>query len=253
MLDPEQAAAVAEQFGVPIEQVRRDHLLSHLLGALAAAVADRVVFFGGTALARTHLPHGRLSEDIDLIAVGSRSSVVRDVEATLARGVRREYGRLSWGPALSQTRGSQPAVLRTADGLALRVQLLDPTGYPPWPTEVRQLHQRYRDAPPAGLQVPTRAAFAASKAVAWYDRAAPRDLFDLWALAAIEALDEEAAALWVRLGPTGRPLDPEMFASAPDAASWRTQLSGQTRLSVTADEALTAVRRAWARTGAHRD
>lgn len=55
----------------------------------------------------------------------------------------------------------------------MRVQVLGSTGYPPWPTEVRQLHQRYSDAPPARLRILTRAAFAASKTVAWRDRAAP--------------------------------------------------------------------------------
>jgi hypothetical protein len=46
VLDPVEAAAVAAAFGVADEQVRRDHLLSHLLA---------VVFFGGTALAEWNL------------------------------------------------------------------------------------------------------------------------------------------------------------------------------------------------------
>jgi len=250
VLDPDEAVAIAEQFGVAAEQVRRDHLLSHLLSALAVGAGDQVVFFGGTALARTHLPDGRLSEDIDLLAVGDRSPAVADVEATLAAGARREYGRLTWEPALRETHGSQSAVLRTVDGITVRVQLLGSTGYPPWPTEVRDLHQRYSDAPPARLRVFTRAAFAASKAVAWYDRAAPRDLYDLWALAGIGALDAEALDLWMRLGPTGRAPTSDMFATAPVEASWRAQLAGQTRLTVTPDEALDVVRSAWAAAGA---
>ncbi|MFE7415804.1 nucleotidyl transferase AbiEii/AbiGii toxin family protein [Rhodococcus sp. NPDC057529] len=44
------------------------------------------------------------------------------------------------------------------------------------------LIQRYSDAPPARLLVPTLAAFAASKTATWCDRAAARDLWDLWAL-----------------------------------------------------------------------
>ncbi len=118
VLDPDEAVAIAEQFGVAAEQVRRDHLLSHLLSALAVGAGDQVVFFGGTALARTHLPDGRLSEDIDLLAVGDRSPAVADVEATLAAGARREYGRLTWEPALRETHGSQSAVLRTVDGIS---------------------------------------------------------------------------------------------------------------------------------------
>lgn len=48
-------AAVAERFGADLEQVRRDHLISHVLAAIAADVpTDDLVFFGGTALSRTH-------------------------------------------------------------------------------------------------------------------------------------------------------------------------------------------------------
>lgn len=34
-------AAVTERFAVDVEQVRRDHLISHLLGAIAAGVSKR--------------------------------------------------------------------------------------------------------------------------------------------------------------------------------------------------------------------
>jgi len=43
----------------------------------------RIQFIGGTALARTHLPDGRLSEDIDLIAVDDRKAVAADLDAAL--------------------------------------------------------------------------------------------------------------------------------------------------------------------------
>jgi len=47
-------AAVADELGVDLEQVRRDHLISHVLAAIAEGVAtDDLVFFGGTALSRT--------------------------------------------------------------------------------------------------------------------------------------------------------------------------------------------------------
>ena len=103
MLDPGEAAAVAERFGVADVQVRRDHLLSHLLAVLSSRLSEAVVFFGGTALARTHLPGGRLSDDLDLYAVPSRSAVVTELEQALVTGVRREYGRLTWQPPRSAT------------------------------------------------------------------------------------------------------------------------------------------------------
>lgn len=246
MLDPVEAAAVAEEFGVSDEQVRRDHLLSHLLGVLARDLSEAVVFFGGTALARTHLPDGRLSEDLDLLAVPPRKEIVAEVERLLASAVRREYGRLSWDPPLSAVRDVDPAVLRTPDGLTVRVQLLDPASHPAWPTEPQPLVQRYTDAPPATLVVPTLPAFGASKTAAWHDRRAPRDLYDLWGLAGLGALDGTAATLFARLGPTGHPPRPWMFTDAPTTADWTSQLAGQTRVAVGPLEALAVVREAWA-------
>ncbi|MQY24431.1 hypothetical protein NRB20_75670 [Nocardia sp. RB20] len=63
--------SVAIQFGVSPEQVERDHLISHLLAAISRGFGDRLHFIGGTALARTHLVGGRLSEDIDMVAFGN--------------------------------------------------------------------------------------------------------------------------------------------------------------------------------------
>ena len=47
---------IAELFGVGEAQVRRDHVISHALAALSTLGTDDLVFFGGTALSRTHLP-----------------------------------------------------------------------------------------------------------------------------------------------------------------------------------------------------
>ena len=109
--------AVATQFGVAPEQVERDHLISHLLAALSARFADRLHFIGGTALARTHLTDGRLSEDIDLVALGNRTELATEIDAELPRAVARTHGRLSWEPALSAVRDTEAAHLRTARGL----------------------------------------------------------------------------------------------------------------------------------------
>ncbi|MGH3450714.1 MAG: nucleotidyl transferase AbiEii/AbiGii toxin family protein [Haloechinothrix sp.] len=245
MLERGEAAAVAEEFGVADEQIRRDHLLSHLLAVLSTKLPRAVVFFGGTALARTHLPGGRLSEDLDLYAVPRRADVVADVEKVLADGVRREYGRLTWDPPLSSVRDVDPAVLRTADGLTVRVQLLDPAHHPAWPTERRALVQRYSDAPRAKLAVPTAPAFAAAKTTAWQDRHTPRDLYDLWGLARLGLLDMQAARLFAAFGPTGHAPRPWMFTDPPAADSWTTELGGQTRIAVGPAEALAVVRDAW--------
>jgi Nucleotidyl transferase AbiEii toxin, Type IV TA system len=111
MLSPDDQAAVAEKFGVAVSQVRRDHLISHLLAALTVLAADQVVFFGGTALSRTYAPDGRLSEDIDLIATGPRRDVATLIEQGLPRAVRRNFPGLRWEPSLTAVRDTEPAVL----------------------------------------------------------------------------------------------------------------------------------------------
>jgi predicted nucleotidyltransferase component of viral defense system len=181
-LDLDEARAIADRFGVAIEQVRRDHLISHVLAAVSRSHHDEVLFFGGTALARTLLPDGRLSEDVDLITLESRANVTAALEKTLASALRRSHGRITWAPALTAVRDTDAAILLAEDGrLTVRVQLLDHRGCEPWPTAIRDLEQRFSDAVPAALRVPTAPAVAAWKTVAWHDRAAPRDLWDLWA------------------------------------------------------------------------
>lgn len=245
MLTPDEEHTVAEQFGVARAQVRRDHLISHLLAALSQHVADQVLFFGGTALSRTFLPEGRLSEDIDLIALSPRRETAETIEHSLVRAVRREYPGLTWHPPLTAVRDVEPAVLTTRDGTTVRIQLLSRTGYSPWPAEDRKLIQRYSDAPAATLRVPTRESFAAWKTAAWVDRQASRDLYDLWLLTKLGALNTAAAELFRKYGPTNKPPTPDQFAALPDEDTWQRELAGQTRLTLTAAEAIEVVRRAW--------
>lgn len=114
-LDPSAAAATAEKFGVAREQVRRDHLISHILAALQAHTSD-LILFGGTALARTHLPDGRLSEDIDLISVSDRRTVAANISRTIERALLVDYGRVTWTVPLADLRDTEPTTLLTDDG-----------------------------------------------------------------------------------------------------------------------------------------
>ncbi len=245
MLNAADERRVMDCFGVARAQVRRDHLISHVLAAIGKHIPDRVLFFGGTALSRTVITEGRLSEDIDLIALGDRRSTAEDLQRAVVTGLRREYPGLVWQPTLTEVSDVQPARIVTADGLSVRVQLLKRIGYPQWPTERRPLEQRYTDAPPVDLIVPTAASFAAWKTVAWADRQASRDLFDLWSLANAGLIDHGAAGLYRRFGPTNKPPSANLFTTPPDQTDWTRQLAAQTRLTVTADEALHTVRRAW--------
>lgn len=239
----DEAATVAQQFGVALEQVHRDHLISAILAALQTH-ADDLIFFGGTALARTYLYSGRLSEDIDLIAVTDRRSVAHAISRTIERALRVTHGRVNWTVALADTRDTEPASLITDDGVMVRVQLLSAQGYPPWPTAVHDIHQRYSDISLTRLRTPVRDSFAGWKTAAWFERHAPRDLYDLWALALAGALTTSAAELFATHTGLGLPQD-HMFSRAPDAQDWQEQLSGQTRLTISPEEALKIVRSAW--------
>lgn len=246
-MNADERTGVAQQFGVAPEQVERDHLISHLLAFLSRDFSDRIHFIGGTALARTHLPVGRLSEDIDLIAIDDRKALAADLDAALPRALARTHGRLTLDPPLSGVPNTLAAILRSATGMVVRIQLLSARGRVLWPSERRGLEQRYRDAPAAELIVPTLPAFAASKTGTWADRRAPRDLWDLWALNRIGAIDAAALELYRRYGPTNQPPGSYIFEIPPSDSEWQSQLAGQTRLTVDATDALTAVREAWAR------
>lgn len=237
--------SVAAQFGVAPEQVERDHLISHVLAVLSDQFRDRLHFIGGTALARTHVPNGRLSEDIDLIARGGRAEMAEEIDVLMPRALGRSVGRLAWSPRLAEVRDTEAAFLRTVGGLSVKIQLLSSRNRVLWPTEIQTIQQRYRDVPPASLAVPTRGAFAAGKTATWHDRRAARDLWDLWALAGIGAINAESARLYERYGPTNRPPSGHLFDRPLDEAEWVSQLAGQTRLTVTAETALGTVRTAW--------
>ena len=245
-LQPDDLAEVMATFGVAEAQVRRDHAISHILAALSRHGGDELIFFGGTALSRTYLLDERLSEDIDLIAVDHRDDLADVLRKDINTALARTHGRITWSPGWSRNSDVDPAVAVTADGIAIQIQLLRGSRYEPWPTESRQIKQRYRDAPPAILRVPTRLSFAGWKTAAWMDRGAARDLYDLWALDKVGALNPESAALFARHGSTSSPPRSWMFKRAPSALEWQVQLAGQTRLTVTAAEALEAVRTAWA-------
>jgi hypothetical protein len=147
--------------------------------------------------------------------------------------------------SLDEVRNTDPVTLSTDDGIHVRIQLLNAQGYPPWPTALTPVRQRYTDAGAVELRTPTRDSFAAAKTVAWFDRAAPRDLSDLWALAQIGALTKSAARLFREHGPISAPPQPYMFSRPPTEAAWREQLAAQTRLTVGPEQALNAVRAGW--------
>jgi predicted nucleotidyltransferase component of viral defense system len=236
MLEPDELSAVASEYGVAEGQVRRDHLISHILLALSAMDVP-VTFFGGTALARTFLTDpeigARLSEDIDL-CTADRAAVAAELDERLPGLLRREFPGTTWDPPLRSGRAVDPGQLVTADGLRVRVQLLDATrhlAFAQWPTAIRPVDPRYRDIKARiDLAVPTLTSFAGMKTAAWTDRHAARDLYDLWGLALLGALTAEAAD-------QGR---------CPPRSTGEVQLAHQTRTLPPARECLDRVRESYA-------
>jgi predicted nucleotidyltransferase component of viral defense system len=245
MLGRSELAHWAARFGVADDQIRRDHVITHILVSLAATEANDVVFYGGTALARTHLPDFRLSEDVDLL-VSPRAEWAERIERELPRALRRHVGRSGWDPAPTLV-PERAAARLVAGGLSVRVQLVSyDAEQRRWPVERHPIETRYADAAPIELTVPTRATFAAMKTLAWADRHTPRDLADLAALAGIGALDAAAARLMAEMA-GWRPI-PALFDTIPEQtrAAWHVDLAHQMVVPPNPDEALAAVRAAWA-------
>lgn len=249
MLEPDELAAVASAYGVAEAQVRRDHLISHVLLALSAMEVP-VVFFGGTALARTFLTDpaigARLSEDVDL-CTAERADVAAEIDERLPKLLRREFPGTTWDPPLRTGRAVDPGHVVTGDGLRVRVQLLDATrhhAFGEWPTAIRPVDPRYRDIKRGiELTVPTLMSFAGMKTAAWLDRGKARDLYDLWGLSVLGALTAEAAD-WVKRI-TGATVAPYGFKSLPSSLDWEVQLAHQTRTLPSAQECLDLVREAY--------
>lgn len=242
VLGDRERRAVETLFGVGTAQVVRDHVISHALAAIASIGTDDVLFFGGTALARTHLSTLRLSEDIDLIALRDRADLAERIEGALARRLRRAFGAVHFAPHLREARHPEPTVVQVGDA-RVQIQLLAAEGYPAWPTEIVDLHQRYSDAPPARMRVLTAPAFVAAKLSAWNDRHAPRDLYDLWALGEAGLIDSDALRLFGRFG-SYTSAAKTTFEPLPSDREWSLALEHQGVVRLGPQAAAGAVRQA---------
>ncbi|WP_308291248.1 nucleotidyl transferase AbiEii/AbiGii toxin family protein [Microbacterium ureisolvens] len=241
MLDAGERQEIERRFGVDSEQVVRDHVISHALAAISSVGTDDIVFFGGTALSRTHLTELRLSEDIDLIALSDRQTLGDRIESAIAGQLQRTLGAVTFVPRLRDTRHPEPSVMQVGD-TRVQIQLLTSAGYPAWPTEVTEVEQRYSDAAPAKLRVPTSAAFVAAKLSAWNDRQAPRDLYDLWAMGEAHMIDSEAVDLFGRLGPYTSAAKVS-FATLPTDVEWELALGHQGIIRIGPRDAANSVQR----------
>ena len=240
MLTRRELAEHAAARGVPEAQILRDELISHVLAALPELTAGDLRFIGGTALCRTHLPGFRLSEDVDLL-VADPPSTRDELSGLLPRMLRREYPdtTVDWLREGSTWSGE----LDGGRGLTVRIQLIGlDASYARYPTGPAPVELRYRDLPDAvELRVPTAPGAAAMKLNAWAERAAPRDLCDLFGLLEAGLLD--AAALEIARGVSAR-VQPHVFDDGrlPSTDSWRTALSAQMRVPPSRADAFHRVR-----------
>jgi predicted nucleotidyltransferase component of viral defense system len=235
-------AAWAERFGVARAQIERDHFISHTLHALGSH-DPTTQFFGGTALCRTYLEGTRLSEDIDLLHPVPRD-FLDDLAAQLPTALRREFPGTSCTSRESEGDG-YVAFLAPPDltPIKLYVGQLGPNARA-WEFAPTSVQLRYRDLPEVQiLQCPTLATFAAMKLAAWFDRHAPRDLFDLAGLAALGILgDPEVDRMFHRK--MGIELVASEFQRVPKvtADAWQTELAAQMGALPAADACLREVR-----------
>lgn len=241
VLAEDEQQQIETEFGVGSEQVVRDHVISHALAAIASGGTDDVIFFGGTALSRTHLTTLRLSEDIDLIALGNRRAIGGRIETAITRHLQRALGTVTFTPSLRDTRHAEPSVMQVADA-RVQIQLVSSDGYPAWPTEVVEIQQRYGDAAPARLRVLTPAAFVAAKLSSWADRHASRDLYDLWGMGEKGMIGRAAVELFARMGSYTSAAQIS-FEQVPADAEWEAALGHQCVIRIGPRDAADEVKR----------
>lgn len=225
MIPPAEIESTAATFGAPETQIVRDHLISHVLAVLGESTD--LVFFGGTALCRTWLPNLRLSEDIDLLVNDFRDADKR--RQMVSRYLRLHFEDLVW-TAAGSSHDVETWMLSTG---SIEVKVQFALWRHGWreivPCVQRPVQLRYSDlAPTVDFVVPTGVGFAAMKVIAWMDRAAPRDLYDLAALAEAGHLNAEAIAVTNRLsGFTPTAMSIGNVAMAKVEGAWINELGHQ--------------------------
>lgn len=195
MIPASEIRTAAAALLVPEFQIVRDHVVSHILHALQTFNGiDDVVFFGGTALCRTWCPGLRLSEDIDLI-VNEYPGACETILDHIKTAKRSEFPDLAWGP-FDSNNDTQTTIVTTGSS-TIKLQFVKPRPREDViPITRADVALRYSDLPPSTeLRVPTAVGFAAMKLMAWHQRQACRDLYDLAALAEIGAISDESVDL----------------------------------------------------------
>jgi predicted nucleotidyltransferase component of viral defense system len=241
MLESNELDQVQRLFGSSELQVRRDHAINHVLAAIQDIRAE-FVFFGGTALSRTYLTNGRLSEDIDLYS-NNRDFLSHELDH-LPDMIEQEFPGANWEALPSQVSDPRSALLNCDSSIKIKVQVLDALsrGWQKIPIEITDIHQRYSDVPRTKMHTPTFDGFVAMKASAWIDRRTARDLFDLDGLSRIAQVTDEARELVADLH--GYQLSKGMMVGRA-IGDWQIELAHQTRLDRTEEQCMARVLDWW--------
>lgn len=241
MLDPRESQNVQDLFGANEAQVSRDHAISHVLAALQR-INTEFVFFGGTALSRTFLTTGRLSEDVDLYSP-DRRALCRELDGLL-KLIKEEFPQAAWNVMPSQTGDPHSSLLVCDSSTQIKVQAVDSKtrGWSKVPKALTQIYQRFSDVPATKLPTPTFDGFVAMKALVWFDRRSARDLFDLEGLSREGKVTDGARKLILEL--RGFHLSREMMKGRV-VGLWQEELAHQTRLVISEKECLARVLEWW--------
>jgi predicted nucleotidyltransferase component of viral defense system len=233
-----EAARWAAKFGVTHVQILRDHFISHVL----AALPRDSTFYGGTALCRTFLEGSRLSEDVDLLSPDPPTCMA-ELHNTLQRALRREFPNIGWTARGSEDDGVA-ATLAPPGIIAIKLYVGRLRAVDPWEFTSTDVRLRYSDLDEiTRLQCPTLETFATMKLSAWFDRHAPRDLYDLAGLASTGIFAEPAVERLFRAKhAVGVPTQEFERVPKRTAAAWETELAGQVGTLPTADECMARVR-----------
>ncbi|GAA2183120.1 hypothetical protein GCM10009785_25300 [Brooklawnia cerclae] len=246
-LSEDDIVAQQRHFGVSRDQVKHDFAVSHLLDAISN-VSDKFIFYGGTALSRTVLNGLRLSEDVDLLSVGPRQVAAVALDGAIRGSLERNFGLVEANPRLDQVRTDTDACLYRIGRVTVRVQLINGEHYASWPTQSSTVSMRYSGMIGRGMTTFTPSGFACAKLSAWCDttRDAPRDLYDLWAMAQQGMINADAAVTFRRLGPSGGYPRRWMFPEkAPTQNQWHDSIGHQCTPQVGPAEAYERVVAAW--------
>lgn len=181
MIDDSELRTRARGLGIDPSHIEKDYILNCILASIAER-NERLVFRGGTALARLYWPDYRLSEDLDFIT--NSPSVVFDLQPLLAMAV--EAASAQSGRSLELDFGSAKggwsrSVVRSGLSEILVDVNFGDRAY--LPVEEKEIALPYSDLRSTNRRI---AAVQVSEILGnkWFmleDRNEPRDLYDVWA------------------------------------------------------------------------